>query len=97
MGWEYQLLLFAVFSVVSIALWYLVLKRHPTKTDQPRLNRRGEQYVDRVFTLESPIVNGLGKIRVDDTTWKITGMDCPAATKVRVVGVDGVVLKIEII
>ena len=95
LGWEYQLLLFALVSVASVVLWRLLLDRHPTETDQPRLNRRGEQYVGRTFTLDEPIVNGLGKIRVDDSTWKIEGEDCIAGTRIRVVGVDGVVLKVE--
>lgn len=93
--WEFQILLFALFSVASIVLWRLYLNSHPIPTDQPRLNRRGEQYVGRVFTLESPIVNGHGKIRVDDSTWKITGTDCAAGTRVTVVGVDGVVFQVE--
>jgi hypothetical protein len=95
LGWEYQLLLFALASVASVVLWRLLLDRHPTATDQPRLNRRGEQYVGRTFTLDEPMINGLGKIRVDDSTWKVEGEDCAAGTRVRVVGVDGVVLKVE--
>ncbi|MCB1850751.1 MAG: NfeD family protein [Chromatiales bacterium] len=95
LGWEYQLLLFALVSVASVVLWRLLLDRHPTETDRPLLNRRGEQYIGRRFTLDLPIVNGLGKIRVDDTTWKIEGEDCAAGTQVTVVGVDGVVLKVE--
>ncbi len=95
LSWQYQILLFSGFSIASIVLWRSVLKRHPTRTDQPMLNRRGEQYVGRVFTLEEPIVNGLGKIRVDDSTWKISGEDCAAGTRIRVVGVDGVVLVVE--
>jgi len=95
LGWEYQLLLFALTSVASVVLWRLLLDRHPTITDQPRLNRRGEQYMGRTFTLDEPLVNGLGKIRVDDSTWKIEGEDCAAGSRVTVVGVDGVVLKVE--
>lgn len=95
-GWEYQILIFACVSVSSVVVWRLFLKRHPTDTDQPRLNRRGEQYVGRRFTLDEPIVNGLGKIRVDDSTWKIVGADCVAGSRVRVVGVDGVVLQVEV-
>jgi membrane protein implicated in regulation of membrane protease activity len=95
-SWEYQILVFAAASVASVVLWRLFLNRHPTDTDQPRLNRRGEQYVGRLFTLDEPVVNNLGKIRVDDSTWKIKGSDCPAGTRVRVVGVDGVVLRVEI-
>ncbi len=95
MGWEPQLLLFSIFSVASVALWRNYLKKNPTKSDQPRLNRRGEQYVGRTFTLEEPLVNGFGKIRVDDSTWKIAGEDCPEGTKVQVTGVDGVVLQVK--
>ena len=87
-----QLLAFALFSVVSILLWRAYLKRHPIHSDQPLLNRRGEQYVGRMFTLDAPMVNGAGKIRVDDSIWKVQGQDCPAGTRVRVTGVDGVVL-----
>jgi inner membrane protein len=94
-AWELQIILFAIFSIASIAIWRSYLKRHPTQSDQPRLNRRGEQYVGRRFTLDEPIVNGQGKIRVDDSTWKITGDDCPAGTQVQVTGVAGVILEVE--
>jgi len=95
LGWEYQLMVFAIFSIVSIAAWRVYLKRHPTRTDRPNLNRRGEQYVGRSFTLEHPIVNGLGKITVDDSTWKVRGPDCEAGTHVKITGVDGTVLLVE--
>jgi hypothetical protein len=52
--------------------------------------------VGRDFTLDTPIVNGQGKIRVDDSTWKIRGKDCGAGSLVTVVGVDGVVLQVEV-
>ncbi len=95
MGWEYQFMVFSIFSVVSIASWRLFIRKHPAVSDKPTLNRRGEQYVGRVFTLSEPIVNGLGKIRVDDSTWKVMGEDCAAGAKIRVVNVDGTVLKVE--
>ena len=95
LSWQTQVLSFAVLSVLSVAAGRWLLKRHPIHSDEPRLNRRGEQYVGRVFTLEQPIVNGQGKIRVDDSTWKVEGADCVNGTRVRVVGVDGVVLRVE--
>ena len=95
MGWEYQILLFAVFSMASIFLWRRYFTRHPVSSDHPTLNRRSAQYVGRVFTLDEPIVNGHGKVRVDDSTWKITGADCEAGRKIKVVDVDGVVFKVE--
>jgi membrane protein implicated in regulation of membrane protease activity len=38
----------------------------------------------------------MGKIHVDDSTWKIEGKDCVAGSKVEVVGVDGVILKVQV-
>ena len=93
--WEWQFLIFSVISVLSIVLWRNHLKGHPTQTDQPRLNRRGEQYIGRTFTLDEAVVNGTGKIRVDDTTWKISCDDCKKGTRVKVTGVDGVLLVVE--
>ena len=94
MGWSYQVMLFALLSVGSIVAWRLRLRRHPTQTADPLLNRRGYQYVGRVFTLDAPAVNGHGKIRVDDSTWKVVvAQDCPTGTRLRIVGVDGVMLK----
>lgn len=94
MAWTWQVLLFAVLSVGSIVAWRLRLRRHPTQTQDSLLNRRGHQYVGRVFTLEAPVVNGYGKIRVDDSTWKVAvNQDCPAGARLRIVGADGVILK----
>jgi membrane protein implicated in regulation of membrane protease activity len=93
--WQFQLIFFAVFSVATIVLVRLFLHHRPIETDSPHLNRRGEQYIDRIFTLQEPIINGVGKISVDDSTWKIHGEDCPAGSKVKVVGVQGVVLLID--
>jgi len=97
MGWQYQFIVFAVVSVVSIVVWRIYLNKHPTVTDKPTLNMRGEQYVGRVFTLAEPIVNGIGKLKVDDTMWKIEGKDCDTGTKVRVYKTDGALLKVEVV
>jgi len=95
MTWEYQFMLFSIAAVGSIIAWRSYRRSNPITTDEPTLNRRGAQYIGRTFTLEAPITNGIGKIRVDDSTWKIEGADCPAGSKVKVVGIDNTVLKVE--
>ena len=95
MSWETQLMLFAILSLVSIVGWRMWQRTHPVESDQPNLNRRGEQYVGRVFTLETPIENGFGKVRVGDTLWRVKGTEAPAGSKVKVTSVDGVVLVVE--
>jgi membrane protein implicated in regulation of membrane protease activity len=93
--WQYQFLIFALEAITCIFFWYVHLKNNPVKTDKPALNRRNEQYIDRVFTLAEPIINGRGKIQVDDSFWIIEGKDLPIGKKVRVIGVKGVILQVK--
>ena len=88
---EAQLVLFGILCVVSVLAWRRYREIHPPESDQPLLNQRGQQYKDRIFTLDEAIVNGVGKVEVDDSTWRVKGPDLPVGTRVKVTGVDGVV------
>lgn len=90
-----QVIIFGALSVVSLVFYKRYQKSNPAEKNESNLNRRGEQYIGRIFTLEEPIVNGVGKIRVDDTTWKVKGPDMPEGSKVRVMNVDGTVFNVE--
>ena len=94
-GTELQILIFSVLSVVAITVWKLYGKKHPIATDHPLLNKRGDQYIGRVFSLYKPIENGEGKIKVDDSIWKVHGDDCDINTKVKVIAVRGTVFDVE--
>lgn len=95
MPWEWQLALFAILSVASVLVGRLVMKRYAAADDDSLLNRRGEQFVGRVFELAEPIVNGRGTIRAGDTLWRVAGPDRPAGARVRVTGADGALLSVE--
>jgi len=90
-----QIIIFGVLSVVTLLLYKRYQRLNPTEIDEPKLNRRGEQYIGRMFTLGKPIVNGVGKVKVDDSTWKVMGTDMPAGIKIRVVSVEGTVFNVE--
>lgn len=94
-SWQVQFVLFAVLSVASVFAGRLYVRLHASPDDENTLNRRGAQYIGRSFTLDAPIVNGAGQLRVDDTNWKIEGEDCVSGARVRVTGLDGAVLKVE--
>ena len=94
MAWEGQLFIFALLTVFSVFMWRR-FKPGQTESDMPGLNKRGHQYIGRHFTLDHPIVNGVGTLIVSDTTWKITGDDMPAGTKVTVTRVEGTSLHVE--
>lgn len=95
MGGEVEFVLWGVLSVVAVLAWRK-FKPVATDNDQPMLNRRGQSFVGRSFTLAEPIINGVGKLRVDDSQWRISGPDAPAGTQVRVVEIDGTTLKVEL-
>ncbi len=92
---EMQLVLFGILSIVAVLAWRKYRETRPRVSDQPLLNQRGLQYANRVFTLDHPIVNGIGKVVVDDSTWRVKGPDLPSGRRVRVVGVEGVIFVVE--
>jgi inner membrane protein len=89
-SWQTQLLMFAVFAACAVPVWRRVALGTRKADDRNAfLNRRAEALVGRVFTLEKPIVDGAGTVRVDDTVWRVAGPDTPAGSRVRVVQADG--------
>jgi membrane protein implicated in regulation of membrane protease activity len=95
LSWQIQLIVFAVLSIACIPAWRYFARKVERPGDQPFLNRRSEGYVGRVFTLEKPIIGGVGHIRIDDTLWRVSGPDLPAGSRVRVANADGALLAVE--
>lgn len=89
-SWQSQLLMFAAFAVAAVPLWRrLSRSNREASQSNPYLNRRAAALVGRVFTLEKPIIDGSGTVRVDDTIWRVAGPDAPAGSRVKVVQADG--------
>ena len=96
LGWHIQFTLFAVFIVASLIGWKKFAKDgRDEETDQPNLNQRNQRYLGRVVVLTEAIENGYGKVRVEDSTWKVTGDDAAIGTRVKVVEVDGSIFRVE--
>jgi membrane protein implicated in regulation of membrane protease activity len=95
-SWQTQLLMFAVFSVAAVPLWRRFALKSTASKSNPFLNRRTDALVGREFTLEKPIVDGTGTVRIDDTIWRVAGPDAPAGSRVRVVRADGASLTVAI-
>lgn len=88
-----QLLIFGALSIASLLLYLKFWRTRMTDTDQPMLNRRGEQYIGRILTLSEAIDSGVGKVRLDDSTWIVHGSDAPRGSRVKITAVEGTVLK----
>ena len=94
-SWQTQVIAFAVFAVASIPAWRYFARKVERPADRPFLNRRVEGYVGREFTLDKPIVGGVGTIHIDDTVWRVKGPDCPAGSRVRIARAEGADLLVE--
>jgi membrane protein implicated in regulation of membrane protease activity len=94
LAWEHQALIFAALAIAGVAIGRVAFVRIRGRSGEPRLNRRAETYIGRAFTLERPIVDGRGRLKVDDTMWLVEGPDLPAGTRVRVTSVDATLLRV---
>ncbi|MBL8631441.1 MAG: NfeD family protein [Rhodospirillaceae bacterium] len=95
LGWQVDFAIFAVLSVISAVMGPRYWKPNAGENPDPTLNQRGSQYVGQVYTLETAIENGHGRVTVADGSWLVSGPDLPQGAKVRVVGVEGAKLKVE--
>lgn len=94
LGLGVEFALWGGFSVCAVLAWRH-FKPMSFESERPTLNRRGHSYLGRVFTLAEPIVDGVGKLRVDDSQWRIMGADLPAGVRVQVTDVQGATLIVE--
>ncbi|MGX9984126.1 NfeD family protein [Methylobacterium fujisawaense] len=92
--WQGQTLLFAVLAVGLVAV-AARLQRRGAGPPAPALNRADRGLIGRAGVLDEPIVQGAGRIRFDDTLWRVEGPDLPAGARVRVTAIRGTILQVE--
>ena len=90
-----QLVIFAVLSMAGVALQVFWFKKHPIESDAPLLNQGAKSLVGRTVVVARDIVNGRGSVKVGDTVWSAEGPDAAAGMSVKIVDVDGSLLKVE--
>ncbi|ALK10343.1 NfeD family protein [Blastochloris viridis] len=94
--WQAEFIVFGVLSVAALVVWLRLAKQaSEAPADNPFLNRRAAGYVGREFLLEEAIVRGAGRVRIDDSVWRLAGPDLPAGSRVRVTRADGGLLHVE--
>lgn len=90
----WQVIAFTVLSFVSVAIYIKFFRDREKPSDQPLLNRRGEQLVGQVFALEQAIVDGRGRLKIGDAFWVAEGPDLPQGTRVRIVSAGNMALQV---
>ncbi|CAN5122092.1 NfeD family protein [soil metagenome] len=95
-GWQVAALVFAGFSLVSVFAGRLLTRRRGEEPDAATgLNDRGRQLIGKVFRLDATMTGGEGRVRVGDSSWRITGPELLAGSEIRVVRVEGATLVVE--
>ncbi|NOY73868.1 MAG: NfeD family protein [Gammaproteobacteria bacterium] len=57
---------------------------------EPQNHPRGELFMNQIFKLESPIVNGAGTLTIEGNVWKLRGEDALIGEEIRIITVDGI-------
>ncbi len=90
----WQVIVFTVLAFVSVGVYIRFFRDKEKPSDQPLLNRRGEQLVGQVFALEQAIVDGRGRLKIGDAFWMAEGPDLPQGTRVRIVSAGNMALQV---
>lgn len=95
-SWTSQGVLFAVMTLLSVFLWYRWMRYRESSQVANTLNQRGNQLMGMQLTLDNALKNGLGHVRIGDSSWRVQAdSDLPAGTPVIVTGVVGITLMIQ--
>jgi len=92
--WPLQFVIFGVLALASIGLW-LRFRGPGVASDRPFLNQRANRFIGHEAVLDEPIRDGIGRLALDDTVWRVQGPDLAAGSRVRIVAADGGLLKVE--
>jgi inner membrane protein len=96
LGWSASALLFCALAVISVVAGRAVTRRRALEPDPSgQLNRLGRELIGQVLPLDSRIENGVGRVRIGDTVWRVTGEDMVAGANVLVVAIEGSTLKVK--
>lgn len=93
LSWQVEIAAFAVLSALFVL--FVRPRLQMPQGSATNLNQRMYDYVGRAYVLDEAIVNGRGKVRIDDTLWIVIGADRGKGEWVKVTAVDGSRLIVE--
>ena len=96
LGTASQLALFALYAVISVMLGRRFYANRATDSADPLLNDRAGRLVGRVVTVVQQADDHGGRVRVGDSEWSARGGPAAAGERVRITGIDGNCLTVEV-
>ena len=95
-SWQIQFILFSILSIVAILVGRSFFNRKEINTEDPTLSSQETSLIGKTFAVEQAIINGSGRVKVGESTWKANGPDCNVGSSVKVVAIGGAELIVEL-
>jgi membrane protein implicated in regulation of membrane protease activity len=95
LGWQSELLGFIVVSVLAALVGHRWYGQRSESSGAGQINKRTDRLIGRTATLSEAIVNGRGRVSIEDGWWSVAGPDLPAGAQVEIVGAHGSVLDVR--
>lgn len=89
--------LFALAILLALYGGRRMVGRNPVPSADPLLNDRAARLIGRHVIVSEDIVNGKGRVTVDDGSWTAIGPDLPTGTRVIITAAHGAVLSVELL
>lgn len=93
--WQAQIVAFGVLSLIFVLVGRKIFPTERANDKASRINDPLGRYLGREAVLLDAIDNGVGRVKLGDTTWRVQGQDLPQGAKVRVVGAKDGILQVE--
>lgn len=90
------LALFALYTALAVAVGRKVYANKPVNSTDPHLNDRSARMIGRTVTVVETVDEHGGRVRVGDSEWSARGGPADPGTRVRITGIDGNCLRVEV-
>ncbi|MEW9906248.1 MAG: NfeD family protein [Candidatus Symbiodolus clandestinus] len=96
LGWFGLWSCFSLCSLVTVLLWYYGQQRSQHQSMPSGLNQPQQQLVGYRAILSSDLSNGIGRLQIGDSSWRVQAdHDLPAGTPVVVIAIEGNTLRLQ--
>ena len=93
--WQAQVVAFGVLSLVFALIGRKVFPSDIENDEASHINDPLGRFLGSEASLDEAIENGVGRVKLGDTVWRVRGADMPAGSKVKVVGSQDGALLVE--
>ena len=96
LGAAAEFALFALYAVIAVMVGRRFYANRTSDSTDPLLNDRAGRLVGKVVTVVAAVDDQSGRVRVGDSEWSARGGPAAVGERVRITGVEGNCLTVEV-